>query len=131
EAVAKSRAAAVLVAKVARCKLRMLLLAWTGLVSFRHQGLASLQRSADHHLLFSSFSAWLYAWHQGQAERRAVAKVEGWRALSSISTRRTEVLRACIKRKKVAFQLFKAWYWDSFSADVQAAAGSPTPRCLL
>ncbi|GFH28212.1 hypothetical protein HaLaN_26666 [Haematococcus lacustris] len=74
EAVAKSRAAAVLVAKVARCKLRMLLQAWTGLISFRHQGLANLQRSAAHHLLFSSFSAWLYAWHQGQAERQAVAK---------------------------------------------------------
>lgn len=39
----------------------------------------------------------------------------------------SEQLRACIKRKAVAFRLFKAWYWESFDADVQvrglAAAG--------
>jgi hypothetical protein len=29
------------------------------------------------------------------------------------------VLKACIKRKKVAFQLFKNWYWEAFDADVQ------------
>jgi hypothetical protein len=36
--------------------------------------------------------------------------------------RRTEGLKACLKRKKVAFQLFKAWYWDAFDSDVQVSA---------
>lgn len=34
-----------------------------------------------------------------------------------------ERLRACIKRKRVAFQQFKLWYWDAFDADVQVGHG--------
>ncbi|GFH28213.1 predicted protein [Haematococcus lacustris] len=51
--------------------------------------------------------------------RRLKGSLTRWLEEARESRRRTEVLRACIKRKKVAFQLFKAWYWDSFSADVQ------------
>lgn len=36
---------------------------------------------------------------------------------------REDELRRCIKRKKLAFSLFKQWYWEAFDSDVQARRG--------
>ncbi|KAG2500477.1 hypothetical protein HYH03_002042 [Edaphochlamys debaryana] len=89
-------------------------------------GARRLQRAALAHLVLRrcmgllrrAFEAWCVA----LAERRA----------------RDDELRRCIKRKKLAFGLFKQWYWEAFDADVQAtirrmfhstdpAAHSPQP----
>lgn len=48
-----------------------------------------------------------------------------WRAAVAEQRRRTDELRRCIKRKKVAFQLFKQWYWEAFDADVQVRPAAP------
>lgn len=42
---------------------------------------------------------------------------------------RMEALKACIKRKHVAFQLFKAWYWDAFDHDVQVRTAALAVCC--
>ncbi len=37
----------------------------------------------------------------------------------AIRRRRTELLQACIKRKKIAFDQFKTWYWETLDGNVQ------------
>ncbi|GFR41539.1 hypothetical protein Agub_g2252 [Astrephomene gubernaculifera] len=70
------------------------------------------------------------------AEQRRAFKA--WRAALEERRARDDELRRCIKRKKLAFGLFKQWYWEAFDADVQAtirrmfhstdpAAQSPKP----
>ncbi|GLI71519.1 hypothetical protein VaNZ11_016745, partial [Volvox africanus] len=63
---------------------------------------------------------------------------EAWRDVVLDRQARDDELRRCIKRKKLAFGLFKQWYWEAFDSDVQAtiwrmfhttdpAAHSPEP----
>ncbi|KAG2432703.1 hypothetical protein HYH02_006686 [Chlamydomonas schloesseri] len=85
-----------------------------------------LQRVALGHLLLRRYRATL---------RQAF---DTWRGVVADRLTREEELRRCIKRKKLAFSLFKQWYWEAFDSDVQAtirrmfhstdpAAHSPDP----
>jgi len=67
-----------------------------------------------------------------RAQRLAVTRFEGRRQqrqlhlhfccwLEQVQERRRQMdeLKACIKRKKIAFAYFKQWYWSAFDAEVQ------------
>ncbi len=47
------------------------------------------------------------------------ACVQAWRDVAVEARVRKDELRRCIKRKKLAFTLFKQWYWEAFDSDVQ------------
>ncbi len=77
--------------------------------------------------------------HSARCARAARAHAFlAWLGVVEARKAREDELRRCIKRKKLAFGLFKQWYWQCFDEDVQAtirrlfhstapAAHSPQP----
>ncbi|MEW5317016.1 MAG: hypothetical protein WDW38_008350 [Sanguina aurantia] len=66
----------------------------------------------------------LAAVRMGRCRERAGRKLLGrallhWADLAAERKAFLTSLRVCLKRQKIAFSLFKNWYWDSFDADVQ------------
>ncbi|GAX73006.1 hypothetical protein CEUSTIGMA_g458.t1 [Chlamydomonas eustigma] len=59
---------------------------------------------------------------QWGAERRRkllIQLVAMWKLVVKHHQMELEKLRACVMRKKIAFNHFKQWYWDAFDSDVQ------------
>ena len=48
-----------------------------------------------------------------------------WRQVCQERAGAVERLRTCITRRRIAFRVFKQWYWESFDEDVQVC------RCYL
>ena len=52
------------------------------------------------------------------AHRKAAA-LSHWRHLLAERREAAENLKRCLTRKRVAFRLFRQWYWESFDEDMQ------------
>jgi len=52
------------------------------------------------------------------AHRKAAALAH-WRRLLAERREAEENLKRCLIRKRVAFRLFRHWYWESFDDDMQ------------
>ncbi|KAF5838410.1 hypothetical protein DUNSADRAFT_2946 [Dunaliella salina] len=115
--------------------LRSCLLAWRSTCEHRAWRLAMLELGVQRRYSVMCGSV-LWAWSaevvRARLAQRGMARLQRRRELGTLQAhlrtwqqvvadnrRRMEGLKACIKRKKVAFQLFKAWYWDAFDSDVQ------------
>ena len=60
-----------------------------------------------------------------QTDRQTAVHACRWRDAWRERADGVERVRACITRRRIAFRVFKQWYWESFDEDVQAR------RCLL
>jgi hypothetical protein len=47
-----------------------------------------------------------------------------WRRLLEGKRAAADGLRRCLIRKRVAFRLFRQWYWESFDDDMQVGRGA-------
>ena len=54
------------------------------------------------------------------AHRKAAALAH-WRRLLAERREAEENLKRCLIRKRVAFRLFRHWYWESFDDDMQVS----------
>lgn len=64
------------------------------------------------------------------AHRKAAALAH-WRRLLAERREAQESLKRCLTRKRVAFRLFRQWYWESFDEDMQVqphTPGCPSPE---
>lgn len=59
------------------------------------------------------------------AHRKAAA-LGHWRRLLAEKREAEEGLRRCLTRKRVAFRLFRQWYWESFDEDMQVGRAGAT-----
>ncbi|KXZ45499.1 hypothetical protein GPECTOR_54g241 [Gonium pectorale] len=123
EARTRAEAAAAMAARKAAAVLPAALRAWAD-VACGGGGARRLQRAAVGHLVLRRCMALM---------RRAF---RAWRGALEERHAREDELRRCIKRKKLAFGLFKQWYWEAFDADAtirrmfhstDPAAHSPDP----
>ena len=57
-----------------------------------------------------------------------------WRHVCRERADAVERLRTCITRRRIAFRVFKQWYWESFDEDVQVRCWAvplpPAPDAL-
>lgn len=78
-------------------------------------------RSADQqpHPLPTPTSTLLQRWDAA----RLAAALGHWRQLLAERCQAQEDLKRCLIRKRVAFRLYRQWYWESFDDDMQVGGG--------
>lgn len=80
------------------------------------------ERIAAGMLAFSSqleFASHLPAALQRWDAHRKAAALAHWRRLLAERREAEDNLKRCLIRKRVAFRLFRHWYWESFDDDMQ------------